>query len=88
MLPYPLALVERLSVRTESRILLVVLDGIGDLPVDGETPLSAAVTPNLDRLARESSLGLSTAVLPGITPGSGPGHLSLFGYDPLTYDVG
>lgn len=88
MLPYPLALVERLSVATESRILLVVLDGIGDLPIDGETPLSAAVTPNLDRLARESSLGLSTAVLPGITPGSGPGHLSLFGYDPLTYDVG
>ena len=88
MLPHPLALVERLSVRTDSRILLVVLDGIGDLPIDGETPLSAAVTPNLDDLAKESSLGLSTAVLPGITPGSGPGHLALFGYDPLVYDVG
>lgn len=88
MLPYPLDLLERLSHPTESRILLVVLDGLGDVPVSGETPLSAARTPNLDALAEEASLGLSTPVAPGITPGSGPGHLSLFGYDPLVYDVG
>lgn len=88
VLPYPLALLQRLSLASDSRILLVVLDGIGDVPVDGETPLSAADTPNLDALSREASLGLSTVVAPGITPGSGPGHLSLFGYDPLVYDVG
>jgi len=87
MLPYPLALMEELSLQSDSRILLVVLDGIGDLPQDGETPLAAALTPNLDELARDSSLGLSTAVLPGVTPGSGPGHLALFGYDPLVFDV-
>ena len=88
MLPYPLALIEKFALQSDSRILLVVLDGVGDLPQGGETPLSAARTPNLDELARESSLGLSTAVLAGITPGSGPGHLSLFGYDPLVFDVG
>ena len=88
MLPYPLALIETLSLQSDSRILLVVLDGVGDLPQGGETPLSAARTPNLDELAEGASLGLSTAVLPGITPGSGPGHLSLFGYDPLVFDVG
>ncbi len=88
MKPYPLEMVERLSFVTESRILLVVLDGIGDLPVDGRTPLEAATTPHLDEIARQSELGLSTAVLPGITPGSGPGHLALFGYDPMVYDVG
>jgi len=88
VLPHPLDLIARSSFETDSRILLVVLDGVGDLPIDGETPLSAAATPNLDELARESSLGLSTVVAAGITPGSGPGHLSLFGYDSLHYDVG
>ena len=88
MLPYPLALIEQLSLATESRILLVVLDGVGDLPRGTQTPLAAALTPNLDRLAAESALGLSTVVVPGISPGSGPGHLSLFGYDPLIYQVG
>jgi 2,3-bisphosphoglycerate-independent phosphoglycerate mutase len=88
MLPYPLHLLSKLSIATDSRILLVVLDGVGDVPIDGETPLSAAATPHLDALAAGASLGLSTPVAPGITPGSGPGHLSLFGYDPLVYDVG
>lgn len=88
VLPYPLAMIEELSVATESRILLIVLDGVGDIPIDGQTPLSAAVTPNLDRLAKEASLGLSTVVGAGITPGSGPGHLSTFGYDSQVYDVG
>ena len=88
MLPYPLGIVEQLATRTDSRILLVVLDGVGDAAPSGKTPLAAARTPNLDALARESSLGLSTAVAPGITPGSGPGHLSLFGYDPFVYEIG
>ena len=88
MLPYPLHWTERLAIKTDSRILFVVLDGVGDVPINGETPLSAANTPNLDALARESSLGLSTPVAPGVAPGSGPGHLALFGYDPLHYEVG
>ncbi len=81
-------LYKELSVKNDRKILLIVLDGIGDLPVNGRTPLEAARTPNLDELARKSSLGLHDPVSPGITPGSGPGHLSLFGYDPLTYEVG
>ncbi|MCZ7573917.1 MAG: 2,3-bisphosphoglycerate-independent phosphoglycerate mutase [Ardenticatenaceae bacterium] len=83
-----LTLMRALSVKTRSRVLLIVLDGIGDLPVDGRTPLEAARTPALDELASGAMLGLSTAVGPGITPGSGPGHLALFGYDPLVFEIG
>ncbi len=76
--------------KTPSKILLVVLDGVGGLPKEpgGPTELAAAATPNLDRLAAEANLGLFTPVAPGIAPGSGPGHLSIFGYDPFTYPVG
>src|SRR5260370_35435808 len=73
----------------DTKILLVVMDGLGGY-ADGEhgTELEEAATPNLDRLAAEGSVGLVEPVGPGITPGSGPGHLGLFGYDPLEYELG
>jgi len=85
-----LPVIEELSQKTPSKILLVVLDGVGGLPrqFGSQTELATAHTPNLDALAKRSALGLLTPVYPGLTPGSGPGHLSLFGYDPFTYLVG
>src|SRR6478672_3669270 len=73
-----------------TKIILLVADGLGGLPKDqgGKTELETARTPNLDACVREGVSGLSIPVLPGITPGSGPGHLGLFGYDPLQYKIG
>ncbi len=81
-------IIRSLTVKTPSKIVLLVLDGVGGLPVDGKTELEAAHTPHLDELASRSICGVTDAVSPGITPGSGPGHLSMFGYDPLRYEIG
>ena len=84
-------LYSKLRVKTGAKLALVVLDGLGDIATggpDSSTPLEAAVTPNLDALTQNSAQGRMIPVAPGITPGSGPGHLALFGYDPLEYQVG
>jgi 2,3-bisphosphoglycerate-independent phosphoglycerate mutase len=82
-------LIRDLVVKNSTKIILLVLDGIGGLPrADGKTELEAAPTPNLDALARTSACGLHTPVDMGITPGSGPGHLALFGYDPVEFQIG
>src|SRR4030042_85005 len=83
-------LINSLIVPAQTKIVMLIMDGLGGLPREpgGRTELETAHTPNLDSLAERSSLGLTIPVAPGITPGSGPGHLALFGYDPLQYEVG
>src|ERR1041385_5695855 len=85
------ALYSELTLKPEAKLVLVVLDGLGDLAIgglDSWTPPEAAATPNLDALTRNAAQGRMLPVAPGITPGSGPGHLGLFGYDPLEFQVG
>lgn len=85
------SLYSELTLKTGAKMALIVLDGVGDLATREQgymTPLEAAVTPNLDALSKDSAQGRMVPVAPGITPGSGPGHLGLFGYDPLEFQVG
>ena len=81
-------LARELSQPTDSKIVLLVMDGVGGLPDDGRSELEAARKPNLDELAKRGVCGVSDPVFMGITPGSGPAHLALFGYDPLKYQLG
>jgi 2,3-bisphosphoglycerate-independent phosphoglycerate mutase len=81
-------LIKPLVQQNDTKIVLVVLDGVGGLPINGKTELEAANIPNLDALAKESACGLHVPVAYGVTPGSGPGHLGIFGYDPIECQIG
>ena len=83
-------LTRELQVKNDSKIVMLVADGLGGLPMtpSGKTELETARVPNLNSLAARGVQGASIPVLPGIAPGSGPGHLGLFGYDPLRYLIG
>jgi 2,3-bisphosphoglycerate-independent phosphoglycerate mutase len=85
-----LKVIRELHTKNETKIVMYVADGLGGLPQQpgGLTELETAKTPNLDALAKAGVLGSSIPVFPGISPGSGPGHLGLFGYDPLQYMIG
>jgi len=78
-----------LTTKTDSKMILIVMDGLGGCQNEtGKTELETASHPNMDALAKKSICGLSDPISAGITPGSGPAHLSLFGYDPLKHEIG
>ena len=83
-------LIDSLTIKNDSKIVFLVLDGLGGLQTADSpvTELAAAKTPNMDKLVADSCCGLSTPVEPGVTPGSGPGHFGLFGYDPVSANIG
>src|SRR5512139_1257925 len=82
--------IKQLMVPAQTKIALIIMDGLGGLPLErgGKTELETARTPHLDALAAQSALGLSVPLGPGITAESGPGHLGIFGYDPIKYRFG
>lgn len=82
------SLIKPLIQKNKTKIFMFVLDGVGGLPVNGTTELEAAKTPNLDALAHTAACGLHIPVAYGITPGSGPGHLGIFGYNPVEWQIG
>ncbi len=84
----PEEILRSLVVENTTKLVMVVMDGVGGVPVRGKTELEASKTPNLDRLAARSACGLIDPISYGITPGSGPSHLALFGYDPFRYEIG
>ncbi|NOY64659.1 MAG: 2,3-bisphosphoglycerate-independent phosphoglycerate mutase [Nitrospirae bacterium] len=81
-------MVHKLIQKNKTKIFMFILDGLGGLPVNGKTELEAAHIPNLDEIARKSATGLHIPVDYGITPGSGPGHLGIFGYNPKQWEIG
>jgi len=85
-----LDLIKEIARPSPSKIVLLVIDGLGGLPNpdSGKTELETANTPNLDKLATKGICGLIDPVGPGITPGSAPGHLALFGYNPVSFNIG
>ena len=85
----PEEVMKEIAIRNDAKIVLLVMDGVGGASgPQGKTELEQASTPNLDRLAKESVCGVSDPISYGITPGSGPSHVALFGYDPLRYEIG
>jgi len=84
----PEKVMKSISISTDSRIVLLVMDGLGDVREGERTPLEAARSPHLDDLAAKGAVGQIDPISPGITPGSGPAHISLFGYDPFKYLIG
>ncbi|OGO01483.1 MAG: phosphoglycerate mutase [Chloroflexi bacterium RBG_13_52_12] len=83
-------IIKELSITSPEKIVMLVLDGLGGLPdpKTGKTELETARIPNLDAVAAKGICGMADPIAPGITPGSGPGHLALFGYDPITCEIG
>jgi 2,3-bisphosphoglycerate-independent phosphoglycerate mutase len=84
----PDEILRELTEQNAAKIVLLVADGLGGVPHEGRTELEAADIPCLNKLASESELGLTDPIARGITPGSGPSHLALFGYDPLQHEIG
>ncbi len=85
-----LKFLQKLVIPAQTKIVLLIMDGLGGLPKEpgGKTELETARKPNLDAMAAHSALGLTQPVGPGITAGSGPGHLAIFGYDPIEFEIG
>ena len=81
-------LMKSISTKSPAKMLMLVIDGLGGLPLNGKTELEQSHIPNLDKLASQSISGLADPISPGITPGSGPSHLALFGYNPIKYQIG